>query len=68
MENTVSEITYVIAHGPAEVVAKINEFKNNGWNINNFFLQVVPWNLEGFPEFAIFYDSKLAENPFKKKE
>ena len=68
MENTVSEITYVIAHGPKEVAAKINEFKNNGWNINNFFLQVVPWDLEGFPEFAIFYDSKLAENPFKKKE
>ena len=62
MANNFSEIKRCRCTDIGEVTRKLNEFKSHGWNIHNFFIQVVPYNLEGVPDYTIIYDSKLDED------
>lgn len=41
---------------PLEVVNKLNEWKENDWNLNNVYNQIVPIS-DG--TFQIYYDEKL---------
>lgn len=42
-----------------EVIEHLEKWRNNGWNINNFFINIT----HGPGGFRVFYDTKLDENP-----
>lgn len=42
-----------------EVIEHLEKWRNNGWNINNFFINIT----HGPGGFRVFYDIKLDENP-----
>lgn len=49
-------IKVIDLQNPLEVVNKLNEWKENGWNLNNVYNQIVPIS-DG--TFQIYYDEKL---------
>lgn len=52
-------IKSVTCYNKQMVCEQITKWMNNGWNIHNFFIQIVPTKTTTVEEFTIFYDSML---------
>ena len=54
--NEVYPVKYEVFQDASEVVWRLNYWKNNGVNLNAFFIQIVP-KTNG--TFVLFFDSNL---------
>lgn len=49
-------IKYVELENTDQVLEKLNKFKDNGWNLGNNYIQIVP---TAYGKYLLYYDEKL---------